>query len=398
MKDPTQPKYTTTEVAEFDGVSLHRIRAARNFYALKPYDPEAEPDEFDFRLIEEGTLGGWIQSEDNLSHDGFAWVDGNAQVFGDARVSEGALIYGNAKVHDGVIVKGCAKIYDEAQVSGDTMVSGRAKIYDRAHVCTGDIHGDAEVSGYTFLQGEGEIIVHGYSQISGHAKLYSKVSGSIEISGHAQISDEAETRSDGDYTNITDCASVFDKAKILNASTICGHAQVYGMAQIDGGHICQNAIVCGETYVPAGTYIGGHARVELVRGDSYTQSIYLHPGAYLVGNTVIDDQSDYMIIGPLKYDKEPSPTRLVFTLDEHWKPMMVMIKCVEGGQAWIEKKIFPIDDTKELKRLLGEVKTQHRDEKPKPLQTELVDMIISIAEQARIYLSHRVKQIAETTD
>ena len=52
------------------GVTLHRIRSVRAF-----------------GLIAAGTLGGWIESERNLSQvSGNAWVYGDAQVSGDARV------------------------------------------------------------------------------------------------------------------------------------------------------------------------------------------------------------------------------------------------------------------------------------------------------------------------
>lgn len=56
-------------------VTLHRIRATVSF-----------------GLVEVGELGGWIEKEENLSHDGKAWVWGNAKVWGNAEV------WGNAKV------------------------------------------------------------------------------------------------------------------------------------------------------------------------------------------------------------------------------------------------------------------------------------------------------------
>ena len=37
-----------------------------------------------FGDVEKGELGGFIEKEDNLSHDGDAWVYGNAWVYGDA--------------------------------------------------------------------------------------------------------------------------------------------------------------------------------------------------------------------------------------------------------------------------------------------------------------------------
>lgn len=43
-----------------------------------------------FGDVTAGDLGGYIEKEENLSHDGTAWVSG------DARVSGNALVYGNA--------------------------------------------------------------------------------------------------------------------------------------------------------------------------------------------------------------------------------------------------------------------------------------------------------------
>lgn len=49
-----------------------------------------------FGDVEKGELGGFIEKEDNLSHDDNAWVYGNAQVYGNAWVSGDAQVYGNA--------------------------------------------------------------------------------------------------------------------------------------------------------------------------------------------------------------------------------------------------------------------------------------------------------------
>ena len=49
--------------------TLHRIRAVA-----------------EFGLVKVGDLGGWIEKEENLSHDGKAWVWGNAEVCGNAEV------------------------------------------------------------------------------------------------------------------------------------------------------------------------------------------------------------------------------------------------------------------------------------------------------------------------
>jgi hypothetical protein len=46
----------------------------------------------DFGDVKEGEFGGWIESEKNLSHEGSAWISG------DARVSGNAWVYGDADI------------------------------------------------------------------------------------------------------------------------------------------------------------------------------------------------------------------------------------------------------------------------------------------------------------
>ena len=53
----------------FRTATLHRIRAT-----------------VAFGIVEVGDLGGWIEKEENLSHEGKAWVWGNAKVCGNAEV------------------------------------------------------------------------------------------------------------------------------------------------------------------------------------------------------------------------------------------------------------------------------------------------------------------------
>ena len=60
---------------------LHRIRATVSFGFVKI-----------------GDLGGWIEKEENLSHEGKAWVCGDAKVWGNAKVCGDAEVCGDAKV------------------------------------------------------------------------------------------------------------------------------------------------------------------------------------------------------------------------------------------------------------------------------------------------------------
>ena len=69
----------------FDGTVLHRIKALVRI-------------ESNAGNIKVGDIGGWIEKENNLSHDGIAWVFRNAEVYGNARVCGDARVCGNAEV------------------------------------------------------------------------------------------------------------------------------------------------------------------------------------------------------------------------------------------------------------------------------------------------------------
>ena len=71
----------TGEVKKFCGSTLHQIRAVK-----------------DFAIVKAGDIGGWIEKEENLRHDGNAWVCGDALVYGNARVYGDAEVCGNAQV------------------------------------------------------------------------------------------------------------------------------------------------------------------------------------------------------------------------------------------------------------------------------------------------------------
>jgi len=67
----------TEETKRIGNIELHRVRAL-----------------CDFKDVKSGDLGGWIEREENLSHEGSCWV------YGDAQVCDNAQVYGSAQVCD----------------------------------------------------------------------------------------------------------------------------------------------------------------------------------------------------------------------------------------------------------------------------------------------------------
>lgn len=79
-----------------------------------------------FGNVKSGDLGGYVEKEENLSHDGNAWVYGNAQVFGNARLYGNALVCGEAQVFGNARVSANAQVYGNAKVCGEAQVRGDA--------------------------------------------------------------------------------------------------------------------------------------------------------------------------------------------------------------------------------------------------------------------------------
>lgn len=134
--------------------------------------------------IKAGDLGGYIQSEKNLSQDGECWV------YEDGRVFDNAEILGNAKVKSGYIYD-YAKIHDNVKVSNSS-IYGNARLYHNAKVKYGNI------SGYAILAGNTTINTHCY--LKGNIELKDNVeincfitlSEDITIEGNVKIDDEKD--------------------------------------------------------------------------------------------------------------------------------------------------------------------------------------------------------------
>ena len=137
----------------------------------KKYEFTGETKEFDeiilyrIRRIKDGLVGGWIEKEENLSHEGSCFVYDEAVVFGNGKVYGDAKVYNNAEVFGDATVFGYAEVYDYARVCGYT------RIYDYAEVC-----GYAEVYDYA--------TVYGYAKVCGR---HTEVFGNAEICDSARV-------------------------------------------------------------------------------------------------------------------------------------------------------------------------------------------------------------------
>ena len=181
----------TDQSKEFHNTTVYRIRALRDINDS----------------IKKGDIGGWVSSENNLSHDGTCWIDNNAVVCEKARVKDNAYVYHNAMIYGHAIISGNAKVSGNANVHNFALVSENANVSDNAFLedeC--HVHGNARVFGTPIIRDSANI--YGDSAIFDVATIYenaiveelgsvkgnARVHGNCRITGIASISGDADVK------------------------------------------------------------------------------------------------------------------------------------------------------------------------------------------------------------
>lgn len=164
------------------GRTLYRIKALRTFYVACAAIS---------KVIKKGELGGFVETENNLSQEGNCWIYNDAKVYDDAKVYGYAQVFGKAEIF------GNAVIFDNVCVFGKTKIFGNAKIYGNASV-----NDDAQI--YDNAQ------VHGFAVVCGKAKIRN-------------------------YAQIYDSACVSDEAEVCGSSLVCNVAKIGKNKKIKNG-------------------------------------------------------------------------------------------------------------------------------------------------------------------
>ena len=203
-------------------VNLYRIRALR-----------------DFGDVKKGDLGGYVQSEENLSHEGNAWIYDNAKAY------ENSKVHGNAQIRDKAEVYLNAEVYGNAVVSFEATVSDDAKVYEKAKVgggahveCEAEVYGNAEVTNGVCISGSAKI--YGYAVISDEASVYdfAEVYGNAYVSecafvgGHAKIYGHATVYG---YADVQGNAEVYGEAQVFDHASLYGNVRLHGIGVASGG-------------------------------------------------------------------------------------------------------------------------------------------------------------------
>ena len=142
----------------------------------------------DFNDVKNGDIGGYIQSENNLSQLGDCWIYDNAVVRDNAKIYNNAVIRDYARVCDNARIWGDSKILNYGQVYGNAEVCGNAIIRDNTQV-----YGDAEVCGDAIVCDNAN--VYHNARVFANAQIYDNA----VVVGNAQICGDAIISSNKDY-------------------------------------------------------------------------------------------------------------------------------------------------------------------------------------------------------
>lgn len=144
-----EKKYTLSDrtMQLTDGTILHRIQALKTFWDVLG------------NIVAKGDFGGWVQSEDNLSHEGRSWIHNEARAYGKSRVLDDATLHDRAEISDQVVISDTSAMYDHssamdsARISGDTRMMDYATIQDTAQVKNAIVCEDSRILSNAIVTG-----------------------------------------------------------------------------------------------------------------------------------------------------------------------------------------------------------------------------------------------------
>jgi carbonic anhydrase/acetyltransferase-like protein (isoleucine patch superfamily) len=164
---------------------LYRIRALRRVRANCEELTNAGFGDF----VEAGDLGGYIESENNLSQYGTAWVYGNCSLLTDPNRRRCPIVYGNARIVGNAYIVGHVEVGGNALIKDKCRVTALDNVTDEGARCSTDTVIDEDailtryvkvISGGTHIHGKAILtdrcVIGANSSISEYAFITNNVS------------------------------------------------------------------------------------------------------------------------------------------------------------------------------------------------------------------------------
>ena len=215
-----------------------------------------------------GDIGGYVESEFNLSQAGDAWIGGGACVSGNMTVKDNALV-------NDLAVLECRKNSEDTY----SWIGGAAVIKDSVTI-SGDnyaIAGNPVISGFALLN---NTKVLGSPTIKGHVSLLScTINGSPNISGQARLFS----------TLVSDEASITDQVRLID-SFVSGKSSVSGSCNIEKSKLRDSTHVSGNVRIKEGSICEGENHLS---GD-----LVIPPNHYVINKTIVGEAKSFFGILP----------------------------------------------------------------------------------------------------
>ena len=107
----------TTKTKLIDGHKVYRIKALKSFNTIID------------RKVNKGDLGGWVESEKNLSQDGTCWLFDDAVGYENSRRSENSVGYDNSQQFGNSRQSGNSRQFGNSRQYGDSWQFGNSQQY-----------------------------------------------------------------------------------------------------------------------------------------------------------------------------------------------------------------------------------------------------------------------------
>lgn len=262
-----QRKYTRIKQWTYlpDGRKLQRIKAVRSF-----------------GTINEGTIGGFIEYDENLSHHGNCWVADNAIAAGESRVRRNALLRDRSRIDDHVIVSDSAIVQDKSLLRDDVLVYGHVVIGDQSFLA-----GSVTVCGHVHIFCRPRYTCSGKNRIANLCDLvmvkdFARLEGTILLRDHCIVGGNSIIRNNVriiEHARIEDNALIESSACIGDHALICQSAHVGGYSKIAGCCIVQgHSVIHGRSLLLCNVRVGEYSVIknEHLSGDTVRWEQFSH--------------------------------------------------------------------------------------------------------------------------
>ena len=122
----------TTETKEINGHMVYRIKALKSF------------DTIIGRRVNKGDLGGWVESEANLSHDGTCWLFDEAAGYENSRRCDNSVGYDRSRQFGNSQQSGNSRQHGDSRQYGASWQHGDSRQYGNSrHIAHDDLSAEA---------------------------------------------------------------------------------------------------------------------------------------------------------------------------------------------------------------------------------------------------------------